>query len=222
MDKTIILLACSRKMSNYCVAGIDLITGEWIRIISEDASIQHAVRKSDMVYEDGTYPQLFDIVNIKCKQHAPSYYQPENWVLDNRYYWEKLGTASLDYVLKIHPIDSPDHIFYDNCWKIDTNYIARLDPRQRYSLTLISPSSLHICIGPSKNYPNKKSIKAQFRYKGQLYQYITVTDIEYENIYSQYRDGIYIVDKNVLLVLSLADLYEGYHYKLVATIIQFS
>ena len=45
MDKEIVLLTKSKKRGNYCIAGVDRKTGEWIRIISEDASIQHAVSR---------------------------------------------------------------------------------------------------------------------------------------------------------------------------------
>ena len=71
MNKTMILLAKSAKKSHYCVAGIDNQTGEWIRIISSNSQIQHAVTIDDMRYENETEPKLLDIINITCKEHCP-------------------------------------------------------------------------------------------------------------------------------------------------------
>lgn len=64
-------------MSNYCVAGIDAKSGEWIRIISEDEVIQHAIKEDDMKYQDGTLPMILDVVRLVCKKRHPNYYQPE-------------------------------------------------------------------------------------------------------------------------------------------------
>lgn len=36
MYKKIVLLAKSKKHQNYCVAGKDVDTGEWVRLISEE------------------------------------------------------------------------------------------------------------------------------------------------------------------------------------------
>lgn len=57
MGKEIILLAESKKYNNLCIAGIDTSTGEWIRIVSQDSGVSHAVK-----VEDGSVPELLDIV----------------------------------------------------------------------------------------------------------------------------------------------------------------
>ena len=95
INKEIILLASSKKYNNYCVAGIDVGNGEWIRIVSDDKSICGAVRKEDMIYEDGASPDIFDIIKIQCKCHQTSHFQPENYIFDEKYAWRKIGTAKI-------------------------------------------------------------------------------------------------------------------------------
>ena len=76
MRKEIILLAASRKHKNLCIAGIDTITGEWIRIVSEDSTISYAVNIGDIIDKDGRVPGIFDIVSIECGERLQNYYHP--------------------------------------------------------------------------------------------------------------------------------------------------
>lgn len=153
MDKTIILLAASEKYRNYCIAGIDRESGEWVRIISEDNDIRNAVTENDMRYEDGTLPQIFDIIQIQCKRYEPNFYQPENFVFDNSYYWTKIGNASLKEVLKIHPLEETEYIFYNSDKRVDTVYLNNLPDEDKSSLALVSPSKVIVHVN---QYEEKK------------------------------------------------------------------
>ena len=70
-----VILAASKKYSNYCIAGIDVDTGEWIRLISDEDSIEHAVRKQDMKYADGSYASVLDTIKVEIIKHKPNFYQ---------------------------------------------------------------------------------------------------------------------------------------------------
>ena len=107
MNKEIILLACSKKHKNYCVAGIDIEKGEWVRIVSDDPVISEAVSADDMRFEDGTLPQLLDIVRVPVLGRRPNYYQPENYILDGRYYWSRIGRANAAEVAANYATDRP-------------------------------------------------------------------------------------------------------------------
>ena len=220
MEKCIILLACSKKYHNYCVAGIDAFNGEWIRIISEDEDIHNAVSIEDMQYKDGTIPSLFDIIKIQCKIHNPNYYQPENYVLDNSYYWEKHGEARLDDILRIHPPEDMEYIFFDNEKKVSSTYINTLHNLDKYSLTLISPS--HVKIHVRQWYENEeKKVSASFDYNGKRYNYLGITDISCADYFKQKEEGDYQIFERLLFVISLGEAYDrdNCHYKLIATVI---
>jgi hypothetical protein len=218
MEKTIILLAASEKYRNYCIAGIDKESGEWVRIISEDNDIRNAVTENDMRYEDGTLPQIFDIIQIQCKRYEPNFYQPENFVFDNSYYWIKIGNASLKEVLEIHPLEDTEYIFYNSGKRVDTAYLNNLPEKYKTSLTLISPSNVVVHV----NQYEEKKISVSFNYNNERYSYLAVTDLDFKNTYMSYEVGNYTLLKKVLFVISLGEKYQrdNAHYKLIATVIE--
>lgn len=157
--KDVILLTTSKKVGNYCIAGIENRTGRWVRIISEDDEIQHAVKLNDMICEDGSIPQVLDIVRIKCKGYSPNFYQTENYVLDNSTRWKILERARMKDVLAIHPSENKPYIFYDNEKSVDSNYFRSLDDKDKYSLTLISPEDICVHV---KQWSKKKTDHNEF------------------------------------------------------------
>lgn len=64
MKKNIIILTKSDKRAGYCVAGIDEMTGEWIRIVSSNEATEHAVPLEDMVCDNGELIDIYDVVEI--------------------------------------------------------------------------------------------------------------------------------------------------------------
>src|SRR3990172_13053267 len=76
----IILLANSRKLSHRCLAGIDIVTGKWIRPVSTltDKVITWAMRNID-----GKEPELLDILNIPLSlAESDDESQPENRLIE--------------------------------------------------------------------------------------------------------------------------------------------
>ena len=50
----LVILAVSAKHNNYCVAGVDIDSGKWIRPISERTELEEAVPLEDLKYPDGS------------------------------------------------------------------------------------------------------------------------------------------------------------------------
>lgn len=94
--KQIVCLANSRKLAGRCIAGREWTTesgaGDWIRPVSERKNRE--VSEYERQYEDGSDPQVLDIVQVPVLKPQPDGYQRENWLLDNEYYWEKVGVLS--------------------------------------------------------------------------------------------------------------------------------
>lgn len=82
-----------------------------MRIVSDDPVISEAVFADDMRFEDGTLPQLLDIVRVPVLGRRPNYYQPENYTLDNRYYWSRIGRANAAEVAANYATDRPEYPF---------------------------------------------------------------------------------------------------------------
>src|SRR5258708_21359494 len=101
MIKRIVCLANSRKMSDRCVAGRELsevgIAGQWIRPISDRPN--EAILISEMRYENHSEPRLLDIVDIPLLEPRGKPNQPENWLINPRYYCEKVGECGYNDLL---------------------------------------------------------------------------------------------------------------------------
>lgn len=217
MNKNIILLTKSKKYHNYCVAGIDIETGEWIRLISENDDIHNAVPLEDLTYEDNTEAQVLDIINVELIDHRPSYYQLENCIYNSKYYWDKIGRATIDQVLKIQKPISDNFIFHNKEDRLNKCYIESIPLENRYSLILIQPQDACIKVerNPFKYY--RLEYTACFKYK-EIYYELKITDIQFTSKYS--KKGLYPLNSKVAFVVSLADLFHNCHYKLVASIIK--
>jgi hypothetical protein len=215
--KDIILLTTSKKMGNLCIAGVEKENGNWVRIISEDDEIKHAVTAKDARYKDGSFPQIMDVIRVKCKGHNPSYYQPENYVLDNSFCWKKLGRSSIKELLRIHPAENKPYIFYNTDKCIDGVSVKGLKDGDKYSLILIL--SKDVCIHV-RRWPERKRVTMSFTYNGNRYRYVPITDIEFENTFLQYPEVNHKLKEKCLLVVSLGDLHtDRKHYKLIAKVL---
>lgn len=93
--RRIVCLANSRKLNGRCLAGKEFSgneAGTWIRPVG--AREYGEVSEYERQYEDGSDPQLLDIINVPLLDPQPKDFQQENWLLDPDYYWEKLGRAT--------------------------------------------------------------------------------------------------------------------------------
>lgn len=217
MHKDIVLLACSDKYQNYCVAGIDINNGAWVRIVSENENISEAVTVEDMRYQDGNLPKLLDIIRIPFLKYKPNYYQVENYLLDDKKYWIKIGQIDALSVQKFASI-GPEYLFYNTEKSVASEYIAQLDESTKYSLIAIIPNELTVRV---KHWPEGKKVDMSFKYNGRWYRYLKVTDPGFKEEYLKYPEGNYQLGDNVLLVISLGENYKNVHYKLISGVIRF-
>lgn len=188
MRKTIAVLTKSSKNKGFCVAGIDVETGEWIRLISKNANTDGAISEEDMRYKDGDFCVPLDVINVEVKGAVPSIYQPENYLIDDRYYWEKCGECSIDDILSAHPFENDTFLYGNTEPYIDDTTAKSLNK----SLVLIEVSDLAIHkIGPEGN----QKTKASFMYNGRCYNWISVTDPLFYNVpdLTQYSSAYLIV-----------------------------
>ncbi|MEL1135056.1 hypothetical protein AAC978_07710 [Desulfitobacterium sp. THU1] len=216
MQKDIVLLACSKKHNNYCVAGIDINNGEWIRVVSNNPHIVEAVTLDDMRYEDGTLPELLDILSISFLEHKPNYYQPENYLFDDSFYWERIGKANAMDVIADYATNEPEYLFYDANKAVESEFIQSLYDNEKYSLIAITPQSLKVHV---KKWPEGKKVTMSFYYNQRLYSYLRVTDPDFEEEYLDRAEGTYSLGNNAMLVISLGENYHGAHYKLISGVI---
>ena len=217
MEKKVIILTKSNKNGGYCVAGIDVNTGEFIRLVSEDNDSHYALSNSDLIYDDEkTYVEPMDIVIVQLKGKQNSWYQPENYIINDEYYFLKVGTASENEVQNY--LMNQKYIFYNS-----QNYIESRELRkqlEKYSLVLFRVDELKMWRDKFKD----RRITASFIYNDEEYRFIKITD---QILTEKYYDKVVSCEPspytlyNPILIMSLAPQHiDGRHYKLIANIIE--
>lgn len=71
-------MANSTKLGGRCVAGIDLESHRWIRLVSDDDNGTLYPRHYSLV--GGGEPRLLDVIRVNVLQGLPKLYQPENYL----------------------------------------------------------------------------------------------------------------------------------------------
>lgn len=214
------ILAASKKYNNYCIAGIDLETGDWIRLISDDNSIEHAVRQQDMKYSDGSYASVLDTIKVEIIKHKPNFYQPENYVFDKGYYWIKSGKMSVTEVIRKFGISENKYIFHNDDPYLTPKFLTELADGRKYSLIIVKPKNTYIRITQWEDKPKKA--RAIFDYNNDTYD-LPITDILFSDSITTRSIGTYnYSDRDFVFVISLGapSPHDDLHYKLIAQVLE--
>lgn len=218
---TIVCLAISRKYGGHCIAGKDWVEGHggrWIRPVSN--SVTGELSHNEMRLAGGNGLQLLDIVSIPVVRPATHAYQAENYLVREGDGWireGKLDAAALS--------DLFDHTV--TLWLNGYNSANGLNDRIPHDLTnervcsslyLIKPDKFSIIV--TIGFDGRKQIRARFEYRNVSYM-LAVTDTAIEAVYLYEEEGEYqFKADNVYLTISLSEPFEGFCYKLVASVIQ--
>ncbi|WP_017209974.1 dual OB domain-containing protein [Clostridium beijerinckii] len=218
MLKKIVLLTKSRKHMGYCTSGIDIENGNWIRIVSDGIGcLTDEIPHSQLTYENDVEADVFDVIEVECIQYKPNYFQPENYVNNKNVKWKKIGQTSIEDIIKIHPFENKDYVYYDTGYSISNSFISQLEDKDKYSLMLIEVINPVIVV---KTWGvGDRSVTLNFNYNGEEYRYFRMTD-GFDLQYSSYCDGNYTILGRVALIISLGEVYESKHYKLIAKVIK--
>ena len=208
MKREVAILTKSSKFGGYCVAGVDINTGEWVRFVSDKAQTHGALSKSDMTYKNGIICKPLDIVSADVMESTPVSHQPENCLIDSTKCWVKIRECTLSDVLSIHPAEVRPFIYGNLCPFVNGGDIADIG----YSLTLVEVSSLTIY--EQTNVYERPKTKASFLYNGKQYNNMSVTD---PNFYSVPNETSFT---HAYLIISLPDtpIPDDRYYKFVAQI----
>lgn len=204
--KRLIIMTKSSKYEGSCVAGIDLETGKWVRLVTDNEETHGAVEWKDMYYGDGSRVDILDVADVPVKEACPTESQPENIYLDTSTRMKYVRPAGMREVFCLHPCEK--HTFlYGNTAPYAT-------PRNRtygkwgYSLALVHVTDVKIV--KKENSAGAQKTKMNFEYNGNHYEDISVTDPELYDI----EEGT--VFPEAVLVVSIGAPYLERHYKYVA------
>ena len=219
--KTILCLACSRKMSGYCVAGKEVKAGQygdWIRPVSrrKDQEISETERRC----AGGQKANVLDVLRIRFAAHVPVHHQTENHLIDGDQVWSRIGKATWDDVRSA--LDNLKGPIWANGYSsghgLNDRVPDSIAKKFGSSLLLLEVSELQLSVAmeSSPGRAPKRKVRAHFRFSGISYV-IAVTDPDWESSYKQKGDGDYLIG-DAILCISLGEVFEGYAYKLVAGI----
>jgi hypothetical protein len=221
--KTLVCLANSRKPpSGRCVAGREKVgnrLGAWIRPVS--ARPTREISEEERRYEDGSDPKVLDVISIEMTAAQPHDHQQENHVIDDSYYWDKRGTASWSELQMA--VEDPAGPLWINGYSSSYGMNDRVPEVSLAalgrSLYLVRPSDLQIVVASEGGDfgPPRRRVRARFKLCGDSYCFV-VTDPPVEREHLAKGDGETAVSP-VLLSVSLGEVFNGYAYKLVASVI---
>lgn len=196
----------SSKFSGKCVAGIDVKSGKWVRLVSDDEETHGAIANSDLYYQDGGKCQVLDIVDVPIIEECGDDIQPENVLLDTSKYIRYVGMASLEDVLEIHPAEIRNDILGNKYSYISEQRVDSVG----YSLALVEVQDLEIVQVENPN--GRPKTKVNFTYQGYSYTQMSVTDPRF---YSVTSGTVY---DSAVLVISIGTPYNEKYYKFVSGI----
>jgi hypothetical protein len=221
--KTIVCLANSRKPpSGRCIAGRKVTSygfGKWVRPVSARESRE--ISEEERRYHDGSDPRVLDVISIEMIATKPLLYQKENHLIDDKCYWVKKRTLSWDDLESA--VDSPNGpLWLNGC----STRLGRNDrvpeekaidlSRSLYLVRAGKPVLVVSSEGEDYGQPRKR-VRARFTLSGHTYCFV-VTDPVIERDYLAREEGEYKLNE-ALLCVSLGEIYNGFAYKLAASVI---
>jgi hypothetical protein len=178
----------------------------------------------ELTLADGSKASVMSIITVPVDRNQLDPLQPENWVIADGLVW-----SSANHIFQRPPItrllETPNSLWLEPGARIDRldhAYLVQHPPGQ--TLYCIRPEAVKI--SASTNRFGKERKRLIFRYHGVEYD-LSLTDpvaiAEYcprVPARGQPATDIVLAPARTVLTVSLAGEYEGYHYKLVATIIE--
>jgi len=111
--RNLVILANSIKYQGHCIAGKDLDTGEWVRLINNHPG---PFSESDLqrLFGDPKGPSLLTCLKVPFEKKDPLYFQPENEVINGEP-WERTGDFPKEKISSLEDRNIP-------CWLEDPTF----------------------------------------------------------------------------------------------------
>jgi hypothetical protein len=237
MKKTFLVLANSIRRGRHCIAGREMFLrddrwchGSWVRPVSQQG--EGEVSTNECLLTDGRQPKVLDVVEVPLTGKQNYACQPENYFIDASVRWRRVGAMPKNSLSAIE--EKPAHLWLQPGMRTDRIHpdiaVESLVPFQ--SLYLIRPVNLRFRIWEAddefRSGPRKHR-RAIFMYAGTEYN-LPITDPTMDARYFRPFPALNqppqeIAPKEpgkVLLVVSLTVPFtDGYHYKVVATVLEY-
>ncbi|MBR2208290.1 MAG: hypothetical protein IJ859_05705 [Synergistaceae bacterium] len=209
-----VIMAKSTMWGNFCVAGIDVETGAWVRFVAFETGEPLADFNLMFVNAPGSC-EVLDVGRIGIARRVPKNNHTEDLMIKYTP-WLKMGRMKLEEVFKIHEPENHKFIFGTPRNYVDVSEMQRL--KLNYSLILIKVENLKISF--VENFHGDIRGRADFIYNDVEYTDIRVTDPYYEFNDSLIKNYYLKTDAAYLVMSMPSKPFEknGKYYKLIAKI----
>jgi Dual OB-containing domain len=167
-------------------------------------------------FEDGSEPALLDVVEIPMLEARGHSCQVENHLIAEQYYWTKVGEFPRS---KLRALCESPQTLWTNGYHSYSGINDRIPETEAgslpSSLVLIEPEQMVLCV---ERGLRKLQVRAEFGFRGQRYK-LTVTDPDVERSFLRQGEGRHKYEPPAVACVSIGEPFEGYRYKLIASII---
>jgi hypothetical protein len=215
--KRIICLSNSLKLSERCIAGIDLDSGKWVRPIYDSLYPQDGRVPASVRIVEGKEPDLLDILEIPLDDTGNDFgFECENLTI---------LPGEWRFVDKANPKDLVNYcgsflnILHNTSKYVDPSFLRSLDFNQRRTLQLIETNNFSVARSSSAGW--RGTIRT---INGQSLNDAKITDpVFVEKLNQGYQPtGIYLVTVSLSMPFAPRPDWEGEHpcWKLIAGVIE--
>lgn len=211
MIKQICILTKSYKHGGYCVAGIDIATKEWIRLVNSDNPNTDEIRKGQM-FLNGKSIECLDIIEYDFIKNIPTLCQTENWLINSFKNPQFIKSISVEELVNIIKIEKDDFFIFNNANLLKANEISKI----KRSLYVFHVQDLKIEASTYESYGEIRfRYKCAFDYKNVHYDNISLTDPIYRDVA---QDGTNLSNALIVASLPCVPYNDDLFYKFVAKI----
>lgn len=211
MIKQICILTKSYKHGGYCVAGIDIATKEWIRLVNSDNPNTDEIRKGQM-FLNGKSIECLDIIEYDFIKNIPTLCQTENWLINSFKNPQFIKSISVEELVNIIKIEKDDFFIFNNANLLKANEISKI----KRSLYIFHVQDLKIEASTYESYGEIRfRYKCAFDYKNVHYDNISLTDPIYRDVA---QDGTKLSNALIVASLPCVPYNDDLFYKFVAKI----
>ena len=211
------------------MAGLRVDGGGWVRPLAPNTT-HGQLYPQHMQLEDGSEPQVLDVVGVDLREHKPAPGQPENWIIGPKPWtlWDRPAPEWLDPVLSAGLDQGPLLL-----GSKDRSIPATRAASAEFSLALVAPTVVLWQVGKEAEY--RPHPRALFRYRDHWYN-LPVTDPAWAAVIVRNLKALHDAGKarghhwhksstaglpsgKLWLTISLGEPHLGQCYKLVAGIV---
>lgn len=222
ISKRFVILAHSTKHDpGRCVAGRGIsndadgtiVPGFWIRPVSK---LGRGELKPNHYRLRGTGSAgMFDIVDVPLRSTQNDPAQPENWVIDERRRWTRIGSLKLEDLSKF--VEAPPDLWLEPGGftdRVSSEHLRMHPPRQslyllRLPLCMVKPTEM-----------GRPGFRLHFTYNGIAYR-LKITDPLATARFADTMIGREELRlRDAIVCVSLGSPFQGFHYKLIASVAQ--